>query len=100
MVRRGPKAARGAEKEEKDFPTTATNTFSMKATSILVPDPLPEFDEVKYTWLRHVILFAAKHSGFKWAWVLWPFKNYTTHILLKEGKEVQRLSVGCVINYL
>lgn len=68
--------------------------------SIPIPDPFPEFDKVEYTWLRHVILFATKHSGFPWSWILWPFKNCTTHILSKEGKVVQRISVGYVIKYL
>ena len=50
MVRRGPKTARGAEREEKALPTTATNTFPMKKLIIKTCE--------KSKWLRKEALIA------------------------------------------
>ena len=50
-------------------------------------------DKVKYTWLRHIMVFMIKYPTFRSIWLLRLFKNSATHILYKDGKVVQKYYV-------
>ena len=59
-----------------------------------------EYDKVKYTWLRYVMMFMITYKWARAKWFLMLFKNHPSHICYKDGKEVKRFNVDFFITHM